>query len=134
MCNVEQEKVPHIMSEHPSYAQGTHDKILRPLYHFTLDKYGFEESEVKKPWYQQGLPQPLMGNQTAKICWDIHHYVINCSSNNANKPDISTYDKENNEWIIIEGTVCNIAKSKRENCINKPNTQSSEQKSRDFTK
>ena len=37
--------------------------MLRPLYHFTLDKYGFEES-----------------------------------------------DKENNKWIIIEGTVYNIGK------------------------
>ena len=29
------------------------DKMLRPLYyHFPVDKYEFEESEVKKPWYQ----------------------------------------------------------------------------------
>ena len=89
--------------------------MLRPLYHFTLNRYGFEESEVNKPWYQQSLPQPVMENQKAKIYWDIHHYVTNCPSNNANKPDIAIFDKENNKWIIIEGTVCNIGKiQKRE--------------------
>ena len=40
---------------------------------------------------------------------DIQHYVINCPSNNANKPDIAIYDKENNKWTVIwgarEGTV-----------------------------
>ena len=114
MCNVEQETVPHIMCGCSSIAQSIyksrHDKMLRPLYHFILNKYGFEESEVNKPWYQQSLPQPVMENQKAKIYWDIHHYVTNCPSNNANKPDIAIFDKENNKWIIIEGTVCNIGK------------------------
>ena len=114
MCNVEQETVPHIMCGCSSIAQSIyksrHDKMLRPLYHFILNKYGFEESEVNKPWYQQSLPQPVMENQKAKIYWDIHHYVTNCPSNNENKPDIAILDKENNKWIIIEGTVCNIGK------------------------
>ena len=60
MCNVEQETVPHIMCGCSSIAQGIyksrHNKMLRPMYQFTLDKYGFEESEVNKPWYQQSLP------------------------------------------------------------------------------
>ena len=51
-----------------------------------------------------------MENQKAKIYWDIHHYVTNCPSNNANKPDIAIFDKENNKWIINDGTVCNIGK------------------------
>ena len=114
MCNVEQETVPHIMCGCSAIAQSIyksrHDKMLRPLYHFILNKYGFEESEVNKPWYQQSLPQPVMENQKAKIYWDIHHYVTNCPSNNANKPDIAIFDKENNKWIIIEGTVCYIGK------------------------
>ena len=114
MCNVERETVPHIMCWCSSIAQGIyksrHDKVLKPLYHFTLDNFGFEEYEVNKPWYQQSLPQPVMENQRSKIYWDIQHYVINCPSNNANKPDIAIYDKENNKWIIIEGTVCNIGK------------------------
>ena len=79
--------------------------MFRPLYHFTLDKYGFEESEGNKPWYQQSLPQPVIEIQKTKIHWDIHHYVINCLSNNANKPDIGIYDKENSKWLIIDGTV-----------------------------
>ena len=82
--------------------------MLIPLYHFILNKYGFEESEVNKPWYQQSLLQPVMENQKAKIYWDIDHYVTNCPSNNTNKPDIAIFDKENNKWIIIKGTVCNI--------------------------
>ena len=119
MCNVEQETVPHIMCGCSSIAQSIyksrHDKMIRPLYLFILNKYGFEESEVNKPWYQQSLPQPVLENQKAKIYWDIHHYVTNRPSNNANKPDIAIFDKENNTWIIIEGTVCNIGKiQKRE--------------------
>ena len=66
--------------------------MLRPLYHFTLDKYGFDESEVNKPLYQQSLPQPVMENQRANIYGDTQHYVINCPSNNANIPDIAIYD------------------------------------------
>ena len=107
MYNVEQGTVPHIMCGCSPIAQGIyksrHDKTLRPLCHFTLDKYGFEESEANKPWYQQSLPQPVMENQRAKIYWDIQHYVANCPSNNANTPDIAVYGKENNKWIIIEG-------------------------------
>ena len=128
MCNVEQETVPHIM------CKSRHDKMLRPLYHFTLDKYGFEEPEVNKPWHQQSLPQPVMENQKAKIYWDIHHYVTNCLSNNANKLDIAIFDKENNKWITSKGQCAISEKSKKENCISKLNIQSSEQKSRDFTK
>ena len=128
MWNVEQEIVPNIMCGCSSIAQSRHDKMLRPLYHFTLNKYGFEESEVNKPWYQQSLPQPVMENQKAKIYWDIHHYVTNCPLNNANKPDIAIFDKENNKWIIIEGQCAILEKSKKENCISKLNTQSSEQK------
>ena len=75
-----------------------------------MDKYGFEEAEVNKPWYQQSLSQAVMENQRAKIDWDIHHYVINCPSKNANKLDVTIYEKENNKWIIIEGTVCNTGK------------------------
>ena len=71
MCNVEQETIPHNMCGCSSIAQGIykgrHDKMLRPLHHFTLDKYGFEESEVNKPWYQQSLPQPVMENQKQKF-------------------------------------------------------------------
>ena len=97
MCNVEQETVPHIMCGCSLIAQSIyksrHDKMLRPLYHFTLNKYGFEESEVNKPWYQQSLPQPVMENQKAKIYWDVHHYVTNCPSNKSNESDIAIFDK-----------------------------------------
>ena len=41
--------------------------MLRPLCHFILNKYGFEESEINKPWYQQSLPQPVMENQKRKF-------------------------------------------------------------------
>ena len=51
-----------------------------------------------------------MENQRAKIYGDIQHHVINCPSNNADKPDTAIYDKENNKWIIIKGAVCNIGK------------------------
>ena len=56
MCNVEQETIPHIMCGCSSISQHIYksrqDKMLRPLYHFPVDKYEFEKSEVNKPWYQ----------------------------------------------------------------------------------
>ena len=138
MCNVEQETVPHIMCGCSSIAQSIyksrHNKMLRLLYHFTLNKYGFEESEVNKPWYQQSLLQPVIENQKVKIYWDIHQYVTNCPSNNANKPDIAVFDKEDSRWIIIEGTVCSIGKIQERELYKQAKYTELKQKSRDFTK
>ena len=35
-----------------------HDKMLRPVYHVPLGKYGFDESDYSSPWYMQSHPQP----------------------------------------------------------------------------
>ena len=35
-----------------------HDKMFRPVYHFPLGKYGFDESDYSSPWYMQSHPQP----------------------------------------------------------------------------
>lgn len=39
--------------------------------------------------------------------WDIPWKLEKCPMNVANRPDISVLDKNNEEWIIIEGTICN---------------------------
>ena len=35
-----------------------HDKMLRPVYHVPLGKYGFDESDYSSPWCMQSHPQP----------------------------------------------------------------------------
>ena len=74
MCSQKQDTVTHIMSVCPKIAQSLytsrHDKKLRPYYHYLLSAYGFnEESDHKRPWYQQRPPIPVIENSLAKINW-----------------------------------------------------------------
>ena len=76
MCSQKQETVTHIMSACSKIAQSLytarHDKMLRPYYHYLLSAYGFkEESDHKRPWYQQRSPMPVIENSLAKINWNI---------------------------------------------------------------
>ena len=138
MCNVEQETVPHIMCGCSSIAQSTyksrHDKMLRPLYHFILNKYGFEESEINKSWYQQSLPQPVWRIKKRKfigistIMLPIAHRTTQINQT------LLFLTKKITSGLSSRGQCAILEKSKKENCISKLNTQSSEQKSRDFTK
>ena len=72
MCSQKQDTVTHIMSACPKIAQSLytsrHDKMLRPYHHYQLSAYGFnEESDHKRPWYQQRPPIPVIENSLAKI-------------------------------------------------------------------
>ena len=111
LCAINNETVPHLMCTYSEIAQSLyksrHDEMLRPVYHHVLHKYSFE-SEVNKPWYQQEIPKPTKENRRAKVFWDIPIYVDKAPENGANRPDMVILDKINENWIIIEGTVCLI--------------------------
>ena len=86
-----------------------HDKMLRPYYHYLLSAYSFnEESDHKRPWYQQRPPIPVIENSIAKINWNIEFHTEKKPENNANKIVIAVMDKEKKAWLLIEGTVCGI--------------------------
>ena len=69
-----------------------HDKMLRPYYHYLLSTYGFkEESDHKRPWYQQRSSMPVIENSLAKINWNIEFHM---DKKPENKVDIAVMDKE----------------------------------------
>ena len=89
----------------PSQYKTQHNKMLRPVYHALLERYGFDESDYSSPWYVQSYPQPSKENNEAKILWDIPWQLKKCPKNGANKPDISILDQKNKEWSLVEGTI-----------------------------
>ena len=83
--------------------------MLRPYNHCLLSAYGFnEESDHKRPWYQQGQPIPVIENLRAKIYCNIEFHMEKKPEDDANKVDIAVMDKEKKTWLLIEGTVCGI--------------------------
>ena len=75
LCHNAEETVKHLMSSCSAIAQSfykaRHDKMLRPIYHFLLSKYKFNQSDYGKPWYKQSIPVTSIENQHAKILWDV---------------------------------------------------------------
>ena len=110
LCSEKQETVSHVLCGCSHIAQSLyktrHDKMLRPVYHALLEKYGFDESDYSSPWHMQSHPQPSKENKEAKILWDIPWQLEKCPKDGANKPDISILDKKNKEWSLVEGTIC----------------------------
>ena len=55
LCSEKQETVSHILCGCSHIAQSLyktrHDKMLRPVYHALLEKYGFNESDYSSPWH-----------------------------------------------------------------------------------
>ena len=74
LCS-ENRTVSHVLCGCSHIAQSLyktrHDKMLRPVYHALLAKYGFDESDYSSPWHMQSHPQPRKENREAKILWDI---------------------------------------------------------------
>ena len=110
ICLEKQETATHILANCSHLAQTLysqrHDKMLRPIYHALLDKYGLEQSDYSSPWYKQSIPQPSEENDEVKILWNIPWHLKKAPRNGSNKPDISVLDKKAKECILIEGTVC----------------------------
>ena len=82
--------------------------MLRRVYHHMLSSYGFVIDQDSTPWYQQSLPKNSVENEKAKILWDIPIQLDIAPQDGANKPDIMVMDKKKEQWILIEGTVCNV--------------------------
>ena len=63
-----------------------------------------------KPWDQQSLPHAVLGNEKAKIYWNVPFILEKPPENGANKPGVIVLDKETNIWTLFEGTVCQVDK------------------------
>ena len=63
--------------------------MLRPIYYSMLQKYRFDESKSRKPWFEQSEPQLVREKEHIKVLWDIPHYVDRRPTDNAIKPDIT---------------------------------------------
>ena len=73
-----------------------------------LPSYGFSTDQDSTPWYKQPLPKDSVGNERDQILWDIPIHLGIAPRDGANKPDIMVMDKKKGQWILIEGTVCNV--------------------------
>ena len=110
LCHNAEETVKHRMSSCSAIAQSLykarHDKMLRPIYHFLLSKYKFNQSDYGKPWYKQSTPVTSIENQHVNILWDVPLVLERRPTNNTIKPDMILFDKDAKKIILIEGTVC----------------------------
>ena len=104
----------HVLSAYSKITQtlytARYDRVLRPIYHCLLDKYNFQESDHGKPWYQQNLPHAELGNEKAKIYWNVPFILEKPQESGAIKPDVIAHDKETNIWTLCESTVCQVDK------------------------
>ena len=111
-CHTKEENIPHILCSCPAIAQtlykSRHDRMLRPIYHEILKMVGLHQDKESTPWYKELQPKSCVENENAKILWDIPIHQDIAPRNGANKPDILLQNKNEKQWIIIEGTVCNI--------------------------
>ena len=89
-----------------------HDHILRLIYHYLLQKYGYQESDHSKPWYQQKQPQSVLENTTSKVQWNVPFHLKRTPSNVANRIEMSVWDKVKNKWHLLEVSVCQVGKIK----------------------
>ena len=80
-----------------------HDRMLRPLYQTTLEKYEFSESENYLPWYKQSHPVPCLENDKAKVFWDIPWDLEKCSKNSANRYECTG---QNEQEVVHNGWNC----------------------------
>ena len=117
LCHISEENVPHILCSCPAIAQSLykarHDRMLRPVYYEILRMFGFHQDNdrsTRTPWYKESPPKSCVENENVKILWDISIHQDIAPRNSANKPDIMLRNKKEKQWIIIEGTVCNIGK------------------------
>ena len=91
-----------------SLYKARHEGPLRPIYHRLLETCNFQESDNDKPWNQQRPPSAVMENENAKILWDVPFELPKAPENEANKIDMTVYNKQTNNWTILEGTVCQV--------------------------
>ena len=84
--------------------------MLRPIYQYLLHKYGYQESDNSKPWYQQKQPQSVLENTASKVQWNVPFHLKRAPSNGDNRIDMSVWDKVENKWYFLEASVCQVVK------------------------
>ena len=116
-CRVKKETVPHIMCSCSAIAQtlytARHDRMLRPVYYAILKTLGITNNEEDEedetiPWYREIQPKCCVETKEVKVLWNIPLHLDVVPKDGANKPDIAICNKKERQWLIFEGTVCNI--------------------------
>ena len=113
-CRIKKETVPHIMCSCSAIAQTLyttrHDRMLRPVYYAILKTLGITNNEEDEtiPWYGELQPKCCLETKEVNVLWNIPLHLDVVPKNAANKPDIAICNKKEHQWLIFEGTVCNI--------------------------
>ena len=120
----------------PSYPKEMEKyQIVRPIYHWLLQKYNFQESDNEKPWYQQKPPSAVMKNKNATILWVIPFQLQKAPENEANKIDMAVYyDKQTNTRHSLKALSAKLAHLLTKHLRKRKHTQSYVQASNNFTK
>ena len=112
-CHSFDENIAHIMCKCSVLAQSLytsrHDRMLRPVYHAILQKFELsDDSDRATPWHKESPPKSSVESENAKVLWNIPIHPDTPPKDGANKPDIVVHDKKGKQFIIFEGTVCNV--------------------------
>ena len=67
-------------------------------------------NDHSKLWYEQRPPSAVIENDKAKIMWNTAFYLPEPPDDGANKIDMAVHDIQKKEWLVLEGTMCSIAK------------------------
>ena len=90
-----------------------HDRMLRPVYYAILKTLGITNNEEDEedetiPWYREIQPKCCVETKEVKVLWNIPLHLDVVPKDGAKKPDIAICNKKERQWLIFEGTVCNI--------------------------
>ena len=110
-CHVKKETVPRIMCSCSAIAQtlytARHARMLRPVYYAFLKALGITNNEEEER-YRELQPKCCVESKEVKLLWNIPLHLDVIPKDGANKPDIAICNKKERQWLIFEGTVCNI--------------------------
>ncbi|KXJ20792.1 hypothetical protein AC249_AIPGENE424 [Exaiptasia diaphana] len=114
-CHNSQETVPHIMCSCPAIAQtlytARHDRMPRPVYYAILRTLGINNDKNQTtPWHKEQQPKCCVETKEVKVLWNIPLHLDVAPKDGANKRNICICNSKERQWIIFEGTVCNIGK------------------------
>ena len=84
--------------------------MLCPVYYAILKTIRITNNEEDEtiPWYRELQPKCCVETKEVKVLWNIPLYLDVIPKDGANKPDIAIRNKKKRQWLIFEGTVCNI--------------------------
>ena len=87
-----------------------HDRMLRPVYYAIVKTLGITNNEEGEtiPWYRELRPKCCAETKEVKVLWNISLHLHVDPKDVANKPDIAICNKKERQWLIFEGSVCNI--------------------------